>query len=90
MAVVSITIPNESLKKFDELIYENLRRLQQIGSFSRCYQKPSEAELAKMETSNIAATIMITCNYARKDVDLKMTEVTHEFDDVAMENQISI
>jgi len=43
-----------------------------------------------METSNIAATIMITCNYARKDVDLKMTEVTHEFDDVAMENQISI
>jgi CopG family nickel-responsive transcriptional regulator len=29
---------------------------------------------------------MITCDYARKDVDLKMTELRHEFDDVVIEN----
>jgi CopG family nickel-responsive transcriptional regulator len=46
----------------------------------------AEAELAKMETGNVAATIMITCDYARKDVDLKMTELRHEFDDVVIEN----
>jgi CopG family nickel-responsive transcriptional regulator len=46
----------------------------------------TETELAKMETGNVAATIMITCDYARKDVDLKMTELRHEFDDVVIEN----
>jgi CopG family nickel-responsive transcriptional regulator len=29
---------------------------------------------------------MITCDYARKDVDLKVGEVRHEFDDVVVEN----
>ncbi|MEM2533582.1 MAG: CopG family ribbon-helix-helix protein, partial [Candidatus Nezhaarchaeales archaeon] len=46
----------------------------------------AEAELAKMEKGNVAATIMMICDYARKDVDLKMTEIRHEFDDVVIEN----
>jgi CopG family nickel-responsive transcriptional regulator len=29
---------------------------------------------------------MVTCDYARKDVDYKITEVRHEFDDVVIEN----
>jgi CopG family nickel-responsive transcriptional regulator len=37
-------------------------------------------------SENVAATIMITCDYERKDVDLKMTELCHEFDDVVIEN----
>lgn len=39
-----------------------------------------------METGNVAATVMIVCDYARRDVDLRMTEVRHEFDDVVIEN----
>lgn len=46
----------------------------------------SESEIAKLQTENIAATIMVTCDYTRKDVDLKMTELRHEFDDVVIEN----
>jgi metal-responsive CopG/Arc/MetJ family transcriptional regulator len=29
---------------------------------------------------------MITCDYARKNVDLKMSEVRYEFDDVVIES----
>lgn len=46
----------------------------------------SESELAALNSENVAATIMVSCDYARKDVDLKMTEVRHEFDDAVIEN----
>ncbi len=46
----------------------------------------SESEIAKLQTENVAATVMVTCDYDRKDVDLKMTELRHEFDDVVIEN----
>jgi CopG family nickel-responsive transcriptional regulator len=46
----------------------------------------AEADLARIETGSVAATIMVTCDYARKGVDLKMTELRHEFDDVVIEN----
>ena len=46
----------------------------------------TESELAKVEAGPVAVTIMTTCNYARKDVDLKLTEIRHEFDDVVIEN----
>jgi CopG family nickel-responsive transcriptional regulator len=86
MAVVSVTIPNELLRKFDEFI-----KTRGYYSRSEAFRDAirsliAEAELAKMETGNVAATIMITCDYARKDVDLKMTELRHEFDDVVIEN----
>lgn len=86
MTVVSVTIPSELLKKFDELT-----KTRGYYSRSEAFRDAirsliAEAEVAKMETSNVAATIMITCDYARKDVDLKMTEIRHEFDDVVIEN----
>jgi CopG family nickel-responsive transcriptional regulator len=86
MTVVSVTIPNELLRKFDEFM-----KMRGYYSRSEAFRDAirslmTETELAKMETGNVAATIMITCDYARKDVDLKMTELRHEFDDVVIEN----
>lgn len=86
MTVVSVTIPGELLKKFDEFT-----RTRGYYSRSEAFRDAirslmAETELAKMETGNVAATIMIICDYARKDVDLRMTEVRHEFDDVVIEN----
>jgi CopG family nickel-responsive transcriptional regulator len=86
MTVVSVTIPNELLKKFDKFM-----KTQGYYSRSEAFRDAirslmAEMELAKMETGNVAATIMITCDYARRDVDLKMTELRHEFDDVVIEN----
>jgi len=86
MTVVSITLPGELLKKFDEFM-----KTRGYYSRSEAFRDAirsliAESELAKLETGNVATTIMITCDYARKDVDLRITEVRHEFDDVVVEN----
>jgi len=86
MTVISITLPADLLRRFDEFI-------QSRGYYSRSEAfrdaargLMAESELAKLESGNVAAIIMTTCDYARKDVDLKMTELRHEFDDVVIEN----
>ena len=86
MTVISITLPSDLLGKFDEF-------MEARGYYSRSEafrdavrSLMAESELAKVETGNVAATIMTTCDYARKDVDVKLTEIRHEFDDVVIEN----
>jgi CopG family nickel-responsive transcriptional regulator len=86
MTVVSITLPADLLKTFDEFM-----RTRGYYSRSEAFRDAirnlvAESEFAKMETGIVAATIMITCDYARRDVDLRMSEVRHEFDDVVVEN----
>jgi CopG family nickel-responsive transcriptional regulator len=86
VTVVSVTIPNELLRKFDEFMKARGYYSRSEAFRDAIRSLMAETELAKMETGNVAATIMITCDYARKDVDLKMTELRHEFDDVVIEN----
>ena len=86
MTVISITLPNELLQKFDEFM-----KMRGYYSRSEAFRDAirnliAESEVSKMETENVAATIMITCDYARRDIDLRITEVRHEFDDVVVEN----
>ena len=86
MTVISITLPNDLLKKFDEFM-KNRGYYSRSEAFRDAVRSLiAESELAKAETGRVAATVMITCDYERKDVDLKMTEVRHEFDDVVIEN----
>lgn len=86
MTVVSVTIPDELLKKFDEFMKTRGYYSRSEAFRDAIRNLMAEAELAKMEKGNVAATIMMICDYARKDVDLKMTEIRHEFDDVVIEN----
>ncbi|MDI6805395.1 MAG: CopG family ribbon-helix-helix protein [Candidatus Bathyarchaeia archaeon] len=86
MTVVSVTIPGELLKKFDEFMKTRGYYSRSEAFRDAIRSLMVETELAKMEIGNVAATIRIVCEYARKDVDLKMTEVRHEFDDVVIEN----
>lgn len=86
LTVISITLPSDLLNQFDEFMKSR-------GYFSRSEafrdairNLISEAEIAKISSGNVAATIMTTCDYARKDVDLKISELRHEFDDVVIEN----
>jgi CopG family nickel-responsive transcriptional regulator len=86
MTVISITLPGELLTKFDEFM-----KTRGYYSRSEAFRDAirnliAESDIAKTETGEVAATIMITCDYARRDVDLRMTEVRHEFDDVVVEN----
>ena len=84
--MISITLPQDLLNKFDEFMKTR-------GYFSRSEafrdairNLLSEAEIAKFSTGNVAATVMTTCDYVRKDVDSKISELRHEFDDVVIEN----
>lgn len=86
MTVVSVTVPGELLKKFDEFVKARGYYSRSEAFRDAIRSLMAETELAKMEIGNVAATIMIVCDYARKDVDLRMTEVRHEFDDVVIEN----
>ena len=86
MTVVSITLPNELLRKFDEFI-KNRGYYSRSEAFRDAIRSlMTETELAKLETGNVAAIIMVICDYARKDVDSRVTEMRHEFDDVVIEN----
>jgi CopG family nickel-responsive transcriptional regulator len=86
MTVISITLPSDLIKKFDQFV-----KARGYYSRSEAFRDAirsliAEAELAKLETGLVAATMMITCEYARRDVDLRMSEVRHEFDDIVVEN----
>ena len=86
LTVISITLPPDLLKKF-ETFMENKGYYSRSEAFRDAIRGLiSESEFAKLETENVAATIMVTCDYERKDVDLKMSELRHEFDDVVIEN----
>ena len=86
MTVISITLPSDLLGKFDDFM-ETRGYYSRSEAFRDAVRSlMADTELAKAETGNVAATIMTTCDYARKDVDLKMTEMRHEFDDVVIEN----
>jgi len=86
MTVISITLPADLLRKFDQFT-----KARGYYSRSEAFRDAirsliAEAEVAKLETGTVAATMMITCEYARRDVDLRMSEVRHEFDDIVVEN----
>lgn len=86
LTVISITLPPELLKKF-EAFMETKGYYSRSEAFRDAVRGLiSESELAILQAENVAATIMVTCDYKRKDVDLKMTELRHEFDDVVIEN----
>jgi len=86
LTVVSVTLPSELLKKFDEFIKTRGYYSRSEAFRDAIRSLMAESEIAKIEAGNVATTIMITCDYARKDVDLKVGEVRHEFDDVVVEN----
>jgi len=86
MTVISITLPSDLLKKFDQFT-----KARGYYSRSEAFRDAlrnliTDAEIAKAETGEVAATLMITCDYARRDVDLRMSEMRHEFDDIVVEN----
>jgi len=86
MTVISITLPNELLRKFNEFMKTRGYYSRSEAFRDAVRSLMAEAELAKIEGGSVAATVMIVCDYARKDVDLRITEVRHEFDDVVVEN----
>ena len=86
MTVLSITLPGDLLQKFDEFIKTRgyFSRSEAFRDAIRTLMK--DVEIAGMKTERVSTTIMITRAYKRKDVDLRIGELRHEFDDVVVEN----
>ena len=86
MVVVSVTLPEDLLERFDEFM-----KTRGYYSRSEAFRDAirgliAEADLTKIDSGDVVTTIMVTCEYARKDVDLRLSEVRHEYDDVVVEN----
>jgi len=86
MVVVSITFPGGLLKKFDNFI-----RTRGYYSRSEAFRDAvrsliSEVKLLETDTERVVATIMVTSEYARKDVTVRLTRITCELDDIVVEN----
>ena len=86
MTVVSITLPSKLLRKFDDFISTRGYYSRSEAFRDAIRNLISEAEVVGLKEERVATTIMITCDYARKDVDRRVSEVRHEFDDVVIEN----
>ena len=83
---MSITLPGDLLSQFDEFIKTR-------GYFSRseAFRDAvrsiiAESETVRLDSEVVHATLMITCDYERKEVDMRVGEIRHEFDDIVVEN----
>lgn len=86
MVVVSITLPNQLLKDFDEFMKTRGYYSRSEAFRDALRNLMAEAEASVTETGDLSATIMASCDIERRDADLKLTEIRHEFDDVVVEN----
>ena len=85
MVVVSVTLPNKLLEAF-----ENFMKKRGYYSRSEAFRDAlrnlmAESEVVKTDTGRVATVIMLTSEYAMTDVELKLSELRHEFDDVVVE-----
>lgn len=85
MTVISITIPNDLLKRFDDFIKTRGYYSRSEAFRDAIRNLMEETELTRGE-GIVATTIMITYDYERRDVDMKLSEIRHEFDDIIIEN----
>lgn len=86
MTVISITLPDDLLQRFEAFI-RNRGYYSRSEAFRDAVRSLlAETELTNLNTNTVATTLMIISDYARKDVDLKITELRHQFDDVVVEN----
>ena len=86
MVVVSITLPSGLLKKFDNFV-----RIRGYYSRSEAFRDAvrsliSEVELLETQMERVVATVIVTSEYARKDVTVRLTRITCELDDIVIEN----
>lgn len=86
MTVVSLTLPDELLERFDEFIKSRGYYSRSEAFRDAIRNLISEWEFSRRELNNVAATIMITSNYKDDEVDSKVGEIRHKFDDIVVEN----
>ncbi len=86
MTVVSITLPEELLSQFEKFM-ESRGYYSRSEAFRDAIRNLiAESEINKLGEEKSAATIMVTSEYKRKEVENRISEIRHEFDDIIIEN----
>lgn len=87
MPVISITLPEELISKFDDFT-----KTRGYYSRSEAFRDAvrtlmTEAELVKLEdTTDVASIILTACDIRRRDIDVRLVELRSEFEDIVVEN----
>lgn len=86
LTVVSITLPEELLQQFEKFM-ENRGYYSRSEAFRDAIRNIiAESEINRLGEDKSTATIMVTSGYNRKDVENRISEIRHEFDDILIEN----
>lgn len=86
MTVISITLPDELVTKFDSFVKERgyFSRSEAFRDAIRTIMNQSEA--GKLETTAEAAIVMTAADIRRRDIDIRLVELRNDFEDVVIEN----
>jgi len=86
MTVVSITLPQELVKQFDDFTKGRgyYSRSEAFRDAIRSLMEESEA--AGLEEHKVATVVLTACDIRRRDIDVRLVELRSEFEDVVVEN----
>jgi CopG family transcriptional regulator, nickel-responsive regulator len=86
MTVISITLPDELVNKFDVFVKDRgyYSRSEAFRDAIRTIMEQSE--VGKQETTSEAAIVMTAADIRRRDVDIRLVELRNDFEDIVVEN----
>ncbi len=86
MTVVSITLPNDLIRRFDEFIRDRGYYSRSEAFRDAVRTLMAEAELGRLEAGKVATVILTACDIRRKDTDVRLVELRSDFEDIVVEN----
>jgi CopG family nickel-responsive transcriptional regulator len=86
MPIVSISLTSDLLRKLDRLIQDKSYSSRSEAIRDALRNSLSEYEVAKFEKGEVAATITAISEYIRRDADITLMRLRHEYDELVSGN----
>jgi CopG family transcriptional regulator, nickel-responsive regulator len=86
MTVISITLPDDLVKKFDAFVEDRGYYSRSEAFRDAIRTLMDQAAVGKLETQDEAAIILTAADIRRRDIDVRLVELRNEFEDVVVEN----
>ena len=80
MTVISVTIPDELVNRFDSFVKERgyYSRSEAFRDAIRTIM--TQSDVSKLETNNEAAVVLTAADIRRRDIDVRLVELRNEFE----------
>lgn len=86
MTVVSITLPSELVKRFDDFVEKRGYYSRSEAFRDAVRTLMAEGEAADLEAQKVAAVILTACDIRRKDIDVRLVELRSDYEDIVVES----